>query len=413
MADHRDILTVASLPGTLIGTALPIYTPTATSPTLTPTATLPIYTSNAMLPTLTPTARLPTITTLPMTEEQIIHYNNKSIIKNMNLYIELVRNLPKIRHISLVTDVQNMIINYISGSIPQYKQWATEIFDNTIFDMINDDKKDIYHRDAIINHITQIMVNNYTPNIGSILEEITIEDNNIRKINQNIFKDIQGLLSIATIHHDRSDYSIEELDDINLYKNLNRLWFDYQSPFIEMVFNDDALICYLNDVYINFIDDFVSNVEDAWSRDLDPFEKDPIVGVSFITWAINHKFQFEDAENRNKFQFLLLEMLETVDLNVRIPIGNRNKKKSTVFDQIETQLQIKDQDEILPLFIVMKCLDRDGNYLGWSHEFVLEIMTRTNIKQLRKDERQSLLTNILFFPSESIKTKFLAYINFL
>ena len=87
------------------------------------------------------------------------------MVQEINEQIQIAQNLP------LLTDIQNIIISYIEGSIPLYRKWAHHLYDGILTEIFGY-KKELYVKEVLIYRITDICVCAFGTNIMTLIEYI-------------------------------------------------------------------------------------------------------------------------------------------------------------------------------------------------------------------------------------------------
>lgn len=290
-------------------------------------------------------------------------------------------------------DIRGIISDYISESIPEYRDWARQLWNGYMTEVV-DDRLELFNEEKVIERIVHIFIDDYGTNIGKLIDNIKNgQEENIRYINRaEVVNDIQNLFNFKFHYNRDPNYN----DDDYFLEATNILWSPYQDPFMKQIFGEGGLTMNLLDIELSMDSEeeeyFLGKIERAWKLGLNPFEIDPITGQSFMRLILDQRLEFMNSEQRKQFESLLLEMLDTIDINEKLAPP---EYKYEGFPFIFIMLDNADYDEAAKL-------DH-----GWSSNFIYDILKKMDISQLDDQDKSILKTRIKKFKSKSIQKKLL------
>ena len=320
------------------------------------------------------------------------------------------------RNISLIKDVQEIIVKYIEGSFPLYRIWVDNLYDNYIATLEKDSNYN-YHKEDIVNKIIQIFLIHYGINIGALIENIKNARNLKKgdfktrdckilclfKINKNATKDVLRMLGSLNLSvklpHNSSyaedcqlfirngkltkPYSTAGLynspySHAILFKEITKLWLPYRSQIFKEIDDiKEPLLCNFLAIGVGgtsmlkqIMKTFKNRSDTDTNTDRDIYEVDIIRGQSFIDFILLKFFmKYENELQREEFENLMLNLMKNFNLNER-NYGKRN--------------------ESLPIFDILKHTDYEDRLVGWSTNFSYQILERMDLTILNNKEKTKL-----------------------
>ena len=321
------------------------------------------------------------------------------LLKDIEQQIQIAQQLP------LNRDILNIVQEYLEQSLPLYKKWADQYYEDTLSVWMGD-KIDIYHKDNLVKRIIQIFLDYYGSYHIKLIDEIKNSEINhmwnILTINHSIAKDILNLFNLTGPYHESN--STNSLS-VTLSEGLTTLWKKYQDPVFKEIFGN----CAMTEEFIYFNtprnakskENFLLKIENMWKKKMNPFETDIFTGQSFIEWVIyrnTEDLDFQNNKQRDKFESLFIEMLNSVHLDntfiaINYIIGD-TLSWSSILNKIAYNMDYLE----------------DGNFKGWSPNLCFSVLKKINMNDLKEKENLRKLLSIGSFRSKETQSKFQDYL---
>ena len=201
----------------------------------------------------------------------------------------------------------------IEHSISVYDRWAKNIHDFCCMNF-KLSAKDKQKSKENFEKIGNILSDNYGPSRFITIDYVKKTENiSLISINESIISQVLKLFNVNIGEEDHLESSIALLRQMCVF------WYEYQDPFIKEVFGEGSLIMTINRDYLDIDpknnNNFFQSIKKAWTKKLDPFQKDPITGKTFMQWILSLRLKFYNEAQREEFQTLVIKMLFNTNLN--------------------------------------------------------------------------------------------------